>query len=508
MLVLGDNMPRLAAICLILVIISGFAYAADVRAPVSDPLCRLTPGQTKQVNALWGENPKERTLGNGRNKVIIADLKGPGIITMIHFALPAQMKITRDVVLRIWWDGEKTPSVEAPLCDFFCDPNGALERVDSALVNKKRGWNCYFPMPFAKSARVEVSMYNKRYPNGNWQQGPCYSYVLYRTVPAIPSDYGYFHATWRQQTLLLGKDAYKVFEAKGKGQWIGWNMSIHAPGSNNGYPVDENENFYIDGEREPSIVWQGLEDSFGFSWGFPEVPNSFPYTGYQPYYNGAAAYRFNDRDRISFTKSIRMTVGFGPTEMYFRQEFSKPENPLELSSVAYWYQQEPHAAFQPLLPSPERAPNLSTSPAKAPADPNDVLALTCGRTRSDVEYLAKGWDFEFKQGYSFSGWATDVNYCWADSNSLQFDLICPRRVAGTLKLYIIDGDNFCGGRKESITVAGKPIGEYESFQTGQWIEVPITAADTASGRIGVVAKNLKPGANAVISLVQFVTTDK
>jgi len=454
---------------------------------------------------MWGENPPAMRLGDGRKKVVIADIKGPAIITMIHFALPAKMSITRDVVLRIWWDGEKTPSVEVPLCDFFCDPNGALERVDSALVNKKRGWNCYFPMPFRKSAKIEVSMDSRRYPNGDWASAPCYSYVHYRTLKSVPADSGYFHATWRQQTLLLGKEDYKVFEAKGRGQFVGWNMTIHAPGSRGGYPVDENEKFYIDGEREPSIEWQGLEDSFGFSWGFPHEANSFPYTGYQPYYNGAAAYRFNDADRISFSKSLKMTVGFGKNESpSFRRDFSKPENPLELSSVAYWYQVEPHAAFSPLLSASDRAPDIAPVSAKQYADTGEMLVLNCGSARNEIEYLGKGWDFELLKGYAFAGWSTEVNHCWADSNTLQLSLICPRGVSGTLKLYIIDGDNFNGGRYESISVAGKTVGEFKDFQSGRWIEVPISAADTASGKITVAAKNLKPTSNAVISLIRFV----
>jgi len=478
-----------------------FAGAALAR----DPLYQLTPGQTRQVNALWVENPASMKFGEGRSKVAIADLVGPGVITMIHFALPAKMSITRDVVLRIWWDGEKNPSVEAPLCDFFCDPNGALERVDSAFANKKRGWNCYFEMPFAKSARVEVSMDSTRYPNGEWAQAPCYSYVHYRTLQSVSADSGYFHACWRQQTLLLGKEEYKVFEANGKGQWIGWNMTIHAPGSQAGYPVDENAKFYIDGEREPSIEWQGLEDGFGFSWGFPEVANGFPYTGYQPYYNGAAAYRFNDQDRLSFAKSIRMTVGFGANEdSFFRLGYSKPENKLELSSVAYWYQREPHAAFAPLLPASKRAPDLYSASAKPHLDANETLVLNCGSGKGDVEFLADGWDFAFKRGYSYSGWPTEIKHCWADFNSLEFDITCPKGSSGTLRLFILDGDNLAGGRKESITVAGKLVGEYDSFQTGRWIEVPILAGDTATGRIAVVAANLKPGANAVVSLVRFV----
>lgn len=475
--------------------------------PQVESICRLWEGETKQVNALWGENPKEMQFGEGRSKVIIADLKGPGIITMIHFALPQAMKLNRDTILRIYWDGEKNPSVETPLVDFFCDPNGVLERVESALVNKKRGWNCYFPMPFAKSARVEVETDNPRYPNGSWSANPCYSYVIYRTLKSLPPDVGYFHATWRQKTLLLGKEDYKVFEARGRGQFIGWNVTIrHVGNPSGGYPVDENVKFYVDGEAEPSIEWQGLEDSFGFSWGFPKQENSFAYTGYQPFLNGAAAYRFTLNDCISFKKSLRMTVGFGKNEApFFREEFSKSENPLQISSVAYWYQKEPHMPFSPLPPARNRRPFVVPQAKTEPPEPGETFVVHCGRLQNEDEYLAEGWDFVLKKGYSFSGspWPGPVNYCWADFDSLEFDIICPKGVSGTLRMFIIDPDNFGGGRKQSITVAGRLIGEYEGFQSGRWIEVPIAASDTSTGRIPVVMKNLKPRSNAVVSILRF-----
>lgn len=487
-------------------LIPAFAALPDI-VPNADALYQLWDGQTKQVNALWGENPKSMQFGDGRTKVVIADIKGPGVITMIHFALPAAMKLNRDCILRIYWNGEKSPSVQSPLVDFFCDPNGALERVDSALVNKKRGWNCYFPMPFAKSAKVELEQDSARYPGGSWSANPCYSYVIYRTLDKLPQNSGYFHAEWRQKSLLMGKDDYKVFEADGKGQFIGWNGTVRGVGSPTaGYPVDENVNFYIDGEKEPSISWQGLEDSFGFSWGFPEQANSFPYTGYQPYYNGGAAYRFTLNDRISFKKTMRMTVGFGKTETFFQKLFSKPENPLEFSSVAYWYQVEPHKAFASMPPSRQRKPSMLAAAYK-PQGPGEALVLNCGNMTVEDVYLADGWDFAFKQGYSFQGpqWPTEINYCWADINLLQFDLICPKGTSGTLKMFILDGDNLSGGRKQSVQVAGRMIGEYENFQSGKWIEVPISAADTAKGRIPVVMKNLKGGANAVVSQIRFVT---
>jgi len=484
------------------------AGAASPPAPEIETLYRLWDGATKQVNALWPENPKEMQFGEGRSRVVIADLKGPGLITMIHFAMPEIMRLNRDTVLRIYWDGEKTASVQAPLVDFFCDPNGVMERVDTALVNKQRGWNCYFPMPFAKSARVEVAMDNPRYPNGMWRLNPCYSYVMYRTLKALPADAGYFHALWRQQTLLLGKQDYAVFEAAGRGQFIGWNVTVRGVGAPDaGYVVDENVKFYVDGEGEPSIEWQGIEDSFGFSYGFPEQANSFPYTGYQPYYNGAAAYRFTLNDRVSFRRSLRMTVGFGKHEApWFREAFSKPENPLQFSSVAYWYQQEPHRAVAPLPWCRERRPLLFPASAQKYRDARQTLVLHCGRTDGDEEFVEDGWDFIFRKGYGYAGFPTQINHCWADYDSLEFDIICPKGAAGRLRLFIIDGDNFAGGRKQSVSVAGRLVGEYENFQAGRWIEVPLCAADTANGRIPVVMKNLKPGGNAVVSLVQLVAS--
>ena len=500
------KMPVIAALLLALVIPS---LAADVRpAPDTSNLYQLWDGETKQVNGLWGENPKEMQFGGGRSKVVIADLKGPGVITMIHFALPQAMKLNRDTVLRIYWDGEKNPSVQSPLVDYFCDPNGALERVESVLTNKKRGWNCYFPMPFAKSARVEVEMDNPRYPGGSWSMNPCYSYVIYRTMKSLPADSGYFHAEWRQDALLLGKDEYKVFEADGRGQFIGWNCTVRGVSSPTaGYPVDENVNFYVDGETEPSISWQGLEDSFGFSWGFPGEANGFQYTGYQPYYNGAAAYRFTLNDRISFARTMRMTVGFGKVEKGFIDQFSDPGSTLEFSSVAYWYQKEPHRPFAALPGYRERRPSMLAVQTGKPTQPGETLAVNCGHSRQEDIYLADGWDYVFGQGYAFHGspWTTEINYCWADNEMVRFEITCPKGAVGTLRLFIIDGDNFAGGRKESVTVAGRLIGDYSDFQTGRWIEIPISKTDTAQGRIPVIVKNLKAASNAVVSQIRFIS---
>jgi hypothetical protein len=256
-----------------------------------DDLPTLDPGKTGMENGLWVETPLDRQFSSAKT-VVLADIKGPAKITMIHFAPPMAMKLNRDVLLKIYWDGEKDPSVECPLVDFFCDPAGAQSDICTALVSKRRGWNAYFPMPFRKSARVEL-VYDGELPVGNplAEKMPAYTYVLYRTQENMPENTGYFHAFWHQEDLLLGKREYTALEAKGMGKFVGWNVTIRIPGNPKkpgygGFAVDENENFFIDGEAEPAVEFQGLEDSFGFSWAFPETQSIFPLTGYFPLFQG------------------------------------------------------------------------------------------------------------------------------------------------------------------------------------------------------------------------------
>ncbi|MGH7981253.1 MAG: DUF2961 domain-containing protein, partial [Limisphaerales bacterium] len=117
---------------------SYFAHPVDAQSLPSD-LCRLDFGRTKAVNALWRENALSVQFQSTTN-VIVAGLKGPAEITMIHFAYPQRRdpvtgSINRDVRLRIFWDGETRPSVDCPLVDFFCDPNGERDCINTALVN-------------------------------------------------------------------------------------------------------------------------------------------------------------------------------------------------------------------------------------------------------------------------------------------------------------------------------------------------------------------------------------
>lgn len=481
----------------------------------TDDLSRLTPGRTKAVNALWIENPLSLQFKSSR-RVVVADLKGPAEITMIHFAYPAKPPLNRDLLLRIYWDGETNASVECPLVDFFCDPDGTRQVVNSAFVNVRRGFNTYFPMPFRKAAKIELTYDGPVGPGDKlWEIMPCYSYVCYRTLKSVPRDAGYFCASWKQEALKLGLRDYVALEARGKGKVVGWNVTVRLPGRR-GYPVDENEKFYIDGETNASIEFQGLEDSFGFSWGFPESENMFPYTGYFPFMHGAAAYRFFAQDSISFEKSLKVAIGFGEHESpFFRQEFSKFGTSLQFSTVVYWYQIEPHAPLPPLpdaaarAPAPEKAnwPEVETPlPSAAEYQQRGVkLAVFCGRPNGETIYHEAGYSIapEPKSGM-WDGWSGEVYFCREDLKDLDLELTVPRGAAGVLRSYIIDPDNFNGGRKETLVVGGKTAGTFSNFQNGRWIEIPVNSAQTADGKLSIHVLNARDGANAVLSKLEWV----
>jgi len=478
-------------------------------------LARLTPGRTAAQNALWIENPLSARF-NASKRVVVAEVKGPAVITMIHFAMPQVLKLNRDVVLKMYWDGEASPSVDCPFVDFFCDPAGRREEVNTALVNKRRGFNAYFPMPFRTSAKIEL-VYDGPVEPGEelWRIMPCYSYVMYRAVDGIGDDVGAFHAHWRQEGLLLGRRDYLALEAKGKGKFIGWNVTVRRPGRA-GYPVDENEKFYIDGEKVASIEFQGLEDSFGFSWGFPPTKSMFPLTGFHPFFKGAMAYRFFVNDAIRFEKSLRVTIGFGENEHpVFRSQFSKRGNELQFSSVVYWYQTEPHSPLPPLPPAAERvaAPedpfwlHKENLPSAEELRKRGVrLHMLCGRPEKELVYAEAGYAATVTKGYAYDSWSLPVYHCRASEEEVQIELTVPEGAGGTVRLYVIDPDTFQGGRRQKVTVGGKSLGVIENFREGRWLEHRVGEDETAEGKVLIRATNAREGSNAVLSIVEWRET--
>lgn len=314
-----------------------------------------------------GANADARRVAPGETYTVL-DTDGPGTISHIWFTIAdGETDHLKLIVLRMYWDGETNPSVEAPIGDFFGLGLAEYYNWQSELlsVGSERGLNSFFPMPFAHHARITVTNEGKLPINS------LYYNVDYRTYShSLPSGTLYFHAQYRQaqpnrgwtndfenngtpsfnnKPNLDGKDNYVWMEAKGHGQFVGVTMSVVQ--NQDGWWGEGDDMFFIDGEATPSIVGTGSEDYFLGAWDFGGQPFSYPLfgapvVGAERSGSRSSVYRFHLDQPIPFSKSLKATIEHGTAN-------GRSDN---FYSVAYWYQAEPHEPFPPLPPVQDRLP--------------------------------------------------------------------------------------------------------------------------------------------------------
>jgi hypothetical protein len=208
-------------------------------------------------------------------------------------------------------------------------------------------------------------------------------------------------------------------------------------------------------------------------------------------------------------------VGFGENEApYFRREFSKPGSTLQLSSVVYWYQSEPHATLPAMPPATERAPapEIPFWPDQEKLPTVESLKergvqfyMLCGRPEREIIYAKPGFSAQAKTGYAYDGWELPVYHCRADNKELQIELTVPKNAAGIVRVYVIDPDRFEGGRRQTVSVAGNSLGLVENFREGRWLEQRISPEQSSEGKLMIRASNERAGSNAVISIIEWMT---
>jgi hypothetical protein len=316
-----------------------------------------------------GANADFRRVDPG-GVLTLMDANGPGMLTHIWITVASpEDNHLKKLVLRIYWDHETTPSVEAPLGDFFGLGLGEYHRWESELlsVGSDKALNAFFPMPFEEHARMTVSN------EGQEKVEAFYFNLDYRAYSQpLPRGSLYFHAQFRQaqpnrgwtsewrnngdpkvdrKTNLDGKENYVWLDAAGRGHFVGVTMSVLQ--NQDGWWGEGDDMFFIDGESRPSINGTGSEDYFLGAWDFGGHPFFYrlygaPVVGEERAGGKSSVYRFHLDSPIPFTKSLRATIEHGHAN-------HRSDN---YYSVAYWYQTEPHAPF-PVLPSvDQRIPRL------------------------------------------------------------------------------------------------------------------------------------------------------
>jgi hypothetical protein len=354
--------------------------------PFAGAVYRLKEARTGRVSS-WdrtGDNRDFISFGPGETKELLS-LEGPGAITHVYMTPAASPAVLRAAVVRMFWDGEATPSVEVPLGDFFCNGECSTRLFASHFVVVNHGsgtiaFNAYFPMPFRKSARVTLW-------NGGKEPIPMFWYhIEYELYDRdLPADTAYFHAQWRREnptkvkgdgpeavppekanvtiwdkTNRTGAGNYTILEAEGSGHVVGLFLTCHNLAG--GWWGEGDDMIFIDGEPwPPSYHGTGTEEIFGGG-ACPNREYAGPYTGFvaireqggSTWRGQNSMYRWFVHDPIRFRKSLRWTIEHGHANNF--------EN--DYSSVAYWYQTEPHKAFPPL---PEDRMPHGGVPGAAPA---------------------------------------------------------------------------------------------------------------------------------------------
>lgn len=324
-----------------------------------------------------GGNRDWRTIAP-KSSATIAEIQGAGCIRHLWMTLScSEEAFARKIVLRAWWDGEPEASIECPIGDFFGIGHGILKNFWSLPLQMSpqdgRAFNCWFPMPFASSARMEVE-------NESGVEASIYYYVDYESYRQLENGYGRFHTQWRRENPttgwgdpnhrfaqdkaymweiwdtpnLNGEGNYIILEAEGKGHYVGCHLDIDCfSREKNDWYGEGDDMIFIDGESRPRLYGTGTEDYFNTAF-CPREEYCSPYHGVTvnsgdlewPWRGKNSSYRFHIEDPVCFEKSIRVTIEHGHANSLSN----------DYSSTAYWYQTEPHKTFPKLLPVAQRLP--------------------------------------------------------------------------------------------------------------------------------------------------------
>ena len=279
--------------------------------------------------------------------VTLCDVDGPGMISHICFT----GYIGHNFILRIYWDGADSPSVEAPVNSFFgcgydenfADRDGNYPVLNSALllVAPGRGYNSYFEMPFRKRCRITMENRGDK-PNTLY-------YMITGWQGELPEDIGYFHAVYRQEHPVTKGRSYTVLDGiKGRGRFVGLTLSVGVNGHNTCW-VEGEAKMYIDGETYPSLNYTGTEDYFCGSYAFGNDIALKHYQTFSGMYVGLYAILGDSTEMYNAQKRFMLYRFHAKDEIWFDSSFTMKMDNLgwtgprydDYTSTAFWYQDAP-----------------------------------------------------------------------------------------------------------------------------------------------------------------------
>ena len=375
--------------------------------------------------------------------------------------------VLSQAIIRMYWDGDANPSVECPIGAFFGVGFGEQKDfISMPLEETSGGYNCYWPMPFHRSARWTLT-------NGSGRPIDSFYYNIdFTALDSLPAATRHFHAQFRRENPTTPGRNYTILDTSGEGHYVGTALFMAGKAL---YFLEGNEMVYIDGGTAPAIEGTGTEDYFSSGWYFDRGLYSAPYHGViikDEARSRVSAYRWHIEDAIPFTKSIRFTIEHGTGN----------NETADYSSVAYYYLAGPSPAPFPLpidlLPS-------NIAPMTAFAIPGAVeaedLVPTAKSTSGGIWSQDMGnWDYG-------EAWSKRGALFWQPGQAgADLTVQVPSRADGRFQVTarMVAGPGF---GVVQLSVGGAPFGE------------PVDLYSPAMGpkEVSLGAVDLKSGSNPV-----------
>jgi hypothetical protein len=382
--------------------------------PGTDP-AGLRSGQTTLTNVV---------TVNGGSTQLVAQVSGAGAITVLRVQLnlppaPDDYDLLRTLALQIKWDGETSPSVWAPLGDFFGTAPGANVYTSLPLGHTADGWwYCYWYMPYGNGAQVELVN-----DGTNVQQVTFQITTAPLTRPL--AQLARFHAKWHRDAFLPTDPGraidWTLATTTGAGRYVGTMLHIWNPGG--GWWGEGDDKFFVDGEPFPSSIGTGSEDYFGYAWSSGVL---FQHALHNQTHNDSnskghiSVNRWHIADAVPFLQSFQ-----GYIEKYFANS-----RPTLYAAMGYWYLNS--GGRDPYLPVPLTnrldywtPPQVYKVPGAIEGENLTVLVKTAGTAAS-------------QDMSGFTGqWSNEAQLWWTGAQTGDtLDLALPVATAGDYKISV------------------------------------------------------------------------
>lgn len=299
----------------------------------------ITSGQLTTYNHSTKQKAPDIRPGE---KYTLAEYNSPGIITRFwmtcagwfweHWDVRKEkypdQAILKKLILRIYYDGNTYPSIEAPINDFFGIGHPEYKHYLSKYLGMSSGgFYCYLPMPFNK-IKIEVENLHST------KESAVFLNANLTKLDRLPANAGRLHCVYSQGT-NSGASPLTILKTTGRGHYVGCCLSMQSFLPNYLGYLEAPEYIYIDTDNKsiPTIAGTGLEDYFNGGWYFRDGEFHAPLHGVpikDALRSMVSMYRFHENDAIYFDKSFEMEF-VNPKPANTLQEF-------KFSSTAYWYQ--------------------------------------------------------------------------------------------------------------------------------------------------------------------------